>query len=97
MQRLSHRVRKSIFGLPLSTARKSSQRGVLLDPYDKLEEETLRGYSPERFYPVNIGEVFRSRYQVIGKLGYGGHSTVWLCRDLQYVLIPVKLGSRTKI
>ncbi|KAB8256306.1 kinase-like domain-containing protein [Aspergillus pseudonomiae] len=48
-----------------------------------LEEETLRWYSPDLFYPVKIGDVFRSRYQVVGILGYGGYSTVWLCRDLQ--------------
>ncbi|RAH40949.1 kinase-like protein [Aspergillus brunneoviolaceus CBS 621.78] len=31
-------------------------------------------------------------YQVIGKLGYGGYSTVWLCRDLQmhdYITLKV--------
>ncbi|KAB8253979.1 kinase-like protein [Aspergillus pseudonomiae] len=46
----------------------------LLDPTEKLEEETLPWY------------------QVIGKLGYGGYSTVWLCRDLQqheYVTLKV--------
>ncbi|KAI7554690.1 hypothetical protein KC331_g371 [Hortaea werneckii] len=30
-----------------------------------------------------IGELLNSRYQIIGKLGYGGHSTAWLCRDLR--------------
>lgn len=36
------------------------------------------------FYPVRIGEVFRERYQVVAKLGWGAHSTIWLCHDLQY-------------
>ncbi|KAK4989742.1 hypothetical protein LTR66_006998 [Elasticomyces elasticus] len=49
----------------------------------KLEEETLPDYEPKDFYPVTIGEVFKRRYQTLGKLGYGGNSTVWLCRDLQ--------------
>lgn len=35
------------------------------------------------FYPVHLGEVIKARYRVIGKLGYGANSTVWLCRDLQ--------------
>ncbi|PWY75346.1 kinase-like protein [Aspergillus sclerotioniger CBS 115572] len=64
----------------------------LLDPAEKLEEESLSWYSPRNFYPVKIGEVFQSRYQVVGKLGYGGYSTVWLCRDLQqhaYVTLKV--------
>ncbi|KAK5107107.1 hypothetical protein LTR62_001855 [Meristemomyces frigidus] len=29
----------------------------------------------------NHGELFRDRYRVIGKLGYGSAFTVWLCRD----------------
>jgi hypothetical protein len=50
----------------------------------KIEEETLPDYLAERFYPVRIGEVLASRYQVVGKLGYGMTSTVWLARDLPY-------------
>jgi serine/threonine-protein kinase SRPK3 len=44
-----------------------------------LEEEQL-----EEFH---IGDVFASKYQVIGKLGFGVTSTVWLARDLQQVSI----------
>lgn len=54
-----------------------------IDTSQPVEEETLPYYNPEQFYPVRIGEVFDSRYKVLGKLGYGAHSTVWLCRDLQ--------------
>lgn len=56
----------------------------LLNHVPKLEEENWEWYSSEEFYPVKIGETFKSRYQVVGKLGYGAHSTVWLCRDLRY-------------
>lgn len=52
-----------------------------LDSTRKIEEEDLPFYNPEDYYPVQIGEVFESRYQVVSKLGYGG-SSVWLCRDL---------------
>ncbi|BCR96485.1 uncharacterized protein AKAW2_21425A [Aspergillus luchuensis] len=55
----------------------------LLNHIPKLEEESLPDYRAERFYPVHLGEVFNSRYQVITKLGFGSSSTVWLCRDLQ--------------
>ncbi|KAI1432831.1 serine threonine protein kinase, CMGC group [Xylaria sp. CBS 124048] len=48
----------------------------------KVEEETLPGYHPTRYYPVSIGRIFAKRYQVVGKLGYGTTSTVWLARDL---------------
>lgn len=50
-----------------------------------VEEETLSWYSPELWYPLRIGEVFKSRYQVLLKLGFGSVSTVWLSRDLQCV------------
>ncbi|KAK0326711.1 hypothetical protein LTR54_002322 [Friedmanniomyces endolithicus] len=57
-----------------------------------IEEETLPQYDPEEFYPVRIGQTLDSRYNVIGKLGYGANSTVWFCRDLntaQYVATKV--------
>lgn len=58
--------------------------GFPLLPTDtKFEEERLPGYKAEEYYPVHLGEVFQSRYQVLAKLGYGTASTVWLCRDLQ--------------
>lgn len=47
-----------------------------------VEEETWEWYSLKNFYPVRIGEVFKAQYRVVGKLGYGGYATVWLCRDL---------------
>ncbi|RDX56480.1 kinase-like protein [Lentinus brumalis] len=54
----------------------------VLDPSQPIEEERWPWYDPKDYYPVRIGDVFQSRYQVTGKLGYGGYSTVWLCRDL---------------
>ena len=47
-----------------------------------IEEETLPDYLAERYYPVRIGELLELRYQVVGKLGFGITSTVWLARDL---------------
>ncbi|KFZ09042.1 hypothetical protein V502_08986 [Pseudogymnoascus sp. VKM F-4520 (FW-2644)] len=67
---------------------------VLDDAY-LLEEKTFSWYSPDDFYPVQIGELFRSKYQVLGKLGFGSVSTAWLCRDLvlirghEYVTLKV--------
>ncbi|KAK3900751.1 kinase-like domain-containing protein [Staphylotrichum tortipilum] len=49
---------------------------------EEVEEETVPDYKGERFYPVQLGQVFQSRYQVVAKLGYGTASTIWLCRDL---------------
>ncbi|PYI04299.1 kinase domain-containing protein [Aspergillus sclerotiicarbonarius CBS 121057] len=55
---------------------------VKLESSEVIEEEDLPSYNVENFYPVYIGQVFNSRYQVVSKLGYGASSTVWLCRDL---------------
>jgi hypothetical protein len=55
----------------------------LLPTEEKFEEERLLGYDADQHYPVHLGEIFRSRYQVVAKLGFGVYSTVWLCRDLQ--------------
>ncbi|KAF2189938.1 kinase-like protein [Zopfia rhizophila CBS 207.26] len=60
-----------------------------------LEEESFSWYNSGRFYPVHLGEVFESRYQVLGKLGYGSVSTVWLCRDLkerEYVTLKIYIS-----
>lgn len=60
----------------------------IIDSSIKVEEESLSFYDPRMFYPVRLGEVFQERYQVVAKLGYGGHSTIWLCHDLQYANSP---------
>ncbi|KAL2069702.1 hypothetical protein VTL71DRAFT_14381 [Oculimacula yallundae] len=49
---------------------------------DKFEEERLPNYHANLFYPVNLGDIYNSRYQILAKLGFGTTSTVWLCRDL---------------
>lgn len=57
----------------------------LVDSSEKIEEETLPTYNPEKFYPVRLGQIFEDRYQIVGKVGYGVFSTVWLARDFKYV------------
>jgi serine/threonine-protein kinase SRPK3 len=47
------------------------------------EEEQLEEFHRGAYYPFNIGDVFASKYQVVGKLGFGVTSTVWLARDLK--------------
>ncbi|MCJ1466514.1 hypothetical protein MMC07_005133 [Pseudocyphellaria aurata] len=65
-----------------------------------IEEETLLYYKAENFYPVRIGEIFNSEYQVLGKLGYGAYSTVWFCRDLlhhRYVAVKVYTQTHSQL
>jgi serine/threonine-protein kinase SRPK3 len=52
-----------------------------------IEEEQLEGFHRGVYYPVNIGDVFVSKYQIVGKLGFGATSTVWLARDLHQASI----------
>lgn len=67
-----------------------------LDASCTIEEENVRGYKAEHYYPVKTGEVFQHRYSVIGKLGYGSASTVWLCHDLSkehgYVALKIYIN-----
>uniref|UniRef100_A0A3Q0SJ67 non-specific serine/threonine protein kinase n=1 Tax=Amphilophus citrinellus TaxID=61819 RepID=A0A3Q0SJ67_AMPCI len=42
------------------------------------------------YHPIQIGDTFNRRYQVVSKLGWGYFSTVWLCQDL-------KLGRRVAV
>ncbi|KAF4505746.1 hypothetical protein G6O67_007663 [Ophiocordyceps sinensis] len=53
-----------------------------IDPSQRVEEERLRLYGSQDYYPMRIGQVVQGRYQVVAKLGYGTSSTVWLSRHL---------------
>jgi len=52
-----------------------------LDTTEKIDDEDIPSYVPENYYPVYLGEVFMSIYQVVTKLGFGVNPTIWLCRD----------------
>lgn len=51
-----------------------------------VEEEQFDDFKTGQYYPVRIGDVYDGKYQVLGKLGFGTTSTVWLARNLMYVL-----------
>lgn len=52
-------------------------------PSEVLDEERFEHFKQGQYYPANVGDVFSSKYQIIGKLGFGVTSTVWLARDLE--------------
>lgn len=54
-------------------------------PSEVLDEERFAHFKQGQYYPANIGDVLDSKYQIVGKLGFGTNSTVWLARDLEYV------------
>ncbi|EGN94656.1 hypothetical protein SERLA73DRAFT_77409 [Serpula lacrymans var. lacrymans S7.3] len=43
--------------------------------------EPARRYEPGGYHPVNVGEIYNQRYQVVRQLGWGQYSTVWLVQD----------------
>lgn len=58
--------------------------GFEIIPSSRLtEEESNDDFYFGDYYPVKIGEVLQSQYQIIGKLGFGTTSTNWLARDLK--------------
>ncbi|KAE8140333.1 kinase-like protein [Aspergillus pseudotamarii] len=68
----------------LSTPRNFPTQGFdIIDRSETVEEQSLPNYDPKLFYPVRLGEVLNNRYQIVGKLGYGTSSTVWLGRDFR--------------
>ncbi|KAF8906815.1 kinase-like domain-containing protein [Gymnopilus junonius] len=70
-----------------------SEEDDIYEPSMLDDIEDIELYRPGGFHPVHIGDTFdNNRYLVIHKLGYGGFSTVWLCRDChsnQYVAIKI--------
>ncbi|KAI2819744.1 hypothetical protein CBS147343_2995 [Aspergillus niger] len=69
----------------------------LLDPRIEIEEERLPTYSPQKYYPVQEGEIFNDRYQAIAKVGFGVTSTVWFARDLvesTHVILKIYVSSQ---
>ncbi|KAI1024300.1 hypothetical protein LB504_005524 [Fusarium proliferatum] len=55
--------------------------------------ESLYGYSPGGYHPIDIGDRLASRYRVVHKLGHGSFSTIWLARDeIASKYVAVKVG-----
>ena len=72
--------------LPVTKRQFAGIQTARMDLSHPFEEERLSWYDPDQFYPVRMGEIFDSKYKVVGKLGYGAYSTVWLCRNVKYVV-----------
>ncbi|KAF7208808.1 SRSF protein kinase 3 isoform X1 [Nothobranchius furzeri] len=65
--------------------------------YDE-HPENPADYGIGGYYPVEIGEIFADRYQVVQKLGWGHFSTVWLCWDMvtrHFVALKVVKSAQT--
>ena len=67
------------------------------DDSDSSEDEGLPDYKIGGYHPVHVGEVFKNRYVIIQKLGWGHFSTVWLAKDKKndtYVAVKVQKSAQ---
>jgi serine/threonine-protein kinase SRPK3 len=62
----------------------TSKLSVVFTP--DINSEPQHHYESGGYHPVIVGEIYNQRYEVIRKLGWGKYSTVWLVRDIQFVL-----------
>ena len=77
---------RSASGVPTIAPRVFPTTGFTAIPTStKVDEEHWPWYTPQSFYPIRVGDVIHSKYQVLYKLGYGTTATIWMCRDLQSV------------
>ena len=77
------RHRRTLASLGVRHKAASSVEPTILPSDVSIEEELSPGYDPRDFCPVNPGDIFNDRYEVIAKLGCGSSSTVWLGRDMK--------------
>lgn len=55
----------------------------------RIDEESLSGYIPETYCPIEPGGKLGPSYTALVKLGYGRTSTTWLCKDHMCVSSPL--------
>ncbi|CAI7633742.1 unnamed protein product [Penicillium glandicola] len=51
--------------------------------HEVVDEERLPNNNPQDYYPARPGETLGNNYQLLGKIGWGTSSTVWLARDIK--------------
>ncbi|KAG2012682.1 hypothetical protein GB937_007034, partial [Aspergillus fischeri] len=64
--------------------------------YHESRGQRMPAYGRGLYYPVKLGDVFHSRYQVLSKLGFGANLTVWFCCDLEqhgYIALKIYISS----
>ncbi|KAK5633266.1 hypothetical protein RRF57_008980 [Xylaria bambusicola] len=64
--------------------------------------ETIENYETGGYHPIHIGDRLgpKDRFKIVNKLGYGGHSTVWLAQDEaegRYVALKVTVAALSHI
>jgi len=52
-------------------------------PHTSSSSEDSRDYKKGGYHPVDLFELYNDKYRVLGKLGSGAFSTVWLCANIK--------------
>uniref|UniRef100_A0AAX7TJD8 non-specific serine/threonine protein kinase n=1 Tax=Astatotilapia calliptera TaxID=8154 RepID=A0AAX7TJD8_ASTCA len=97
---MSHTAEESLARQHKEEASQRARNAVSPEPqgfYDE-QQENPADYCIGGYYPVEIGDIFVDRYQVVKKLGWGHFSTVWLCWDMvkgQFVALKVVKSAQT--
>ncbi|KAI3331774.1 kinase domain-containing protein [Xylariaceae sp. AK1471] len=71
--------------------------------YTPVEDaELIDDYETGGYHPIHIGDRLgpKDRFHIVHKLGFGGHSTVWLARDEKegrYVALKVAIAANSNI
>lgn len=82
-----HQFLRRLWTAPKNAAMPASRAPTILPSDILVEEEKIPGYDSKHFYPVNPGDLFHNRYEMLAKVRWGTSSTVWLAQDKQrYVL-----------
>ena len=70
----------------LSSSRQKMSLASSPTQRSQIEEETMPTYG--LYYPVKLGDIFKSRYQVLSKMGYRANFGAWFCLDLEQAREP---------
>lgn len=49
--------------------------------FTESDDEGLKDYRRGGYHPVEVGDIYKGRYRIEAKLGWGHFSTVWLATD----------------
>ncbi|OAA55831.1 Protein kinase-like domain protein [Niveomyces insectorum RCEF 264] len=72
----------AVFRRPSSFSSRKPEAPEVIAGDVLVDEESVPGYKPERFYPANPEDLLEGRYRLKAKIGWGSSSTVWLAQDI---------------
>ncbi|RPB09652.1 hypothetical protein P167DRAFT_526917 [Morchella conica CCBAS932] len=57
------------------------ERQIVPEATIQFYEEDIAEYRPGGYHPVQLGDTFNEKYEIVRKLGFGKFSTIWLAID----------------